>query len=413
MPGGSKAPPVQVSLFDDDAPLDRSVVTVLGNSKPADRAQATFHRLIRQIEAERARLEDWRAYLARYAQRVTSELEPPRKQLLRARGDLVRLLDAAYRQPGMVRGKHMRARLRSAIVEILEGLLAQQPDDELTALYDRYSDVPHAELNDLGMALAEDMIENMFGFRMEADHGATSMEELLELAQQRFMRDAAQGKSPHARAKPRSAAAEAKRAEAEKQVSQSVREVYRKLASALHPDRASADLSHARKTELMQRVNRAYEDGNLLELLNVQLEIEQIDAAHLANLSGARLAHFNQVLREQLQELQQESRAITQSFRDLVPHVGASLRPQHIDVALDAERAHLRAMLREAEADLERMQDPACLLAFLKDYAFDAEPSDAQELTMLDAMFGDEPPSPPRPPAKKPGKAKTGKARRR
>lgn len=53
MPGGGKAPPTQATLF-DDAPSDRAVVTVLGNSKPADRAQATFHRLIRQIEAERA-----------------------------------------------------------------------------------------------------------------------------------------------------------------------------------------------------------------------------------------------------------------------------------------------------------------------------------------------------------------------
>lgn len=351
---------------------------------------------------------------------MTSELEPPRNHLLRARGDFARLLDAAYRQPGMVRGKRMRATLRAAIVGIIEDLLAQQPDAELTALYDQYSDLPHAELNAMNIALAEDMIENMFGFRMEADHGATSMEELLELAQHKFMQDAAQGESPRTRSKARSASAEAKRAaaemkraEAEKQVSQSVREVYRKLASALHPDRASADLSHARKTELMQRVNRAYEDGNLLELLNVQLEIEQIDAAHLANLSGERLAHFNHVLREQLRELQQESRAITQPFRALVPHVGGSLRPQHIDVALDAELANLRQMLREAEADLERMREPAYLLAFLKDYEADAVPSDALEWAMLDAMFGDEPPSPPRRAAKKPGKAKTGKALKR
>jgi len=412
MPGSRQAPPTQATLFDDASP-ERAVVTVLGNSKPADRAQASFHRLIRQIEAERARLEDWRAYMVRYAQRISSELEPPRNQLLRARCDFARLLDAAYRQPGMVRGKRMRAKLRAAIVELIESLLAQQPDAELSALYDHYSDVPHAELNAMSIALAEDMIENMFGFRMEADHGATSMEELLELAKQKFSEEAARGKSPHARAKPRSAAAESKRAEAEKQVSQSVREVYRKLASALHPDRASADLSHARKTELMARVNRAYQDGNLLELLNVQLEIEQIDAAHLANLSGERLAHFNRVLRDQLQELQQELRAITQPFRALVPHVGTSMRPQHIDVALDAELANLREMLREAEVDLERMREPANLLAFLKDHEVDAVPSDALELAMLEEIFGDEPPSPRRRAAKSPGKAKTGKARKR
>ncbi len=48
------------------------------------------------------------------------------------------------------------------------------------------------------------------------------------------------------------------RREAEaQQATQSVREVYRKLASALHPDRETDERQREAKTALMQRVNQA------------------------------------------------------------------------------------------------------------------------------------------------------------
>lgn len=407
-----KRPPTQVPLF-DDAPRDGAVVTVLGGTKPADRAQASFHRLVRQIETERARLEEWRAYLARYAQRVSGELEPLYAQLRQARRAFVMQLDVAYQQPGRVRGKRQRSRLRAVIVDIIEGMLEQQADAELTALYDRYSDVPHAQLNALGMALAEDMIENMFGFRMDADHGAASMEELLDRAREQFEQNAAARQRSNPRAKKRSAAAEAKRAEAEKEVTQSVREVYRKLASALHPDRASTDLPHARKTELMQRVNRAYDDGNLLELLNIQLEIEQIDAAHLANLSAQRLAHYNRVLRDQLGELQQELRGIIQPFAGLVGCAISALRPRHVDVALDREIANMRLTLGEAEDDLELLRDdPGFLTVFLRGYQDDIPAPDAEDIALIDALFAQDMPQVQPGTAARPGGARRRKKKR-
>ena len=51
-------------------------------------------------------------------------------------------------------------------------------------------------------------------------------------------------------------------------MSQSIREVYRKLAGALHPDRESDPQERERKTALMQRVNQAYAKNNLLQLLD-------------------------------------------------------------------------------------------------------------------------------------------------
>src|SRR5690349_234103 len=79
-----------------------------------------------------------------------------------------------------------------------------------------------------------------------------------------------------------------------------LREIYRKLASAVHPDREADAERRAEKNELMQKINRAYATNDLLTLLEAQLRLEQIDPEHVTKLSGERLKHYNKLLSEQL-----------------------------------------------------------------------------------------------------------------
>jgi hypothetical protein len=160
--------------------------------------------------------------------------------------------------------------------------------------------------------------------------------------------------------------------------------VYRKLASTLHPDRASADFTPEQKNALMQRVNRAYDTGNLLELLNIQLEIEQIDAEHLANFSTERVAHFNHVLREQLAELKSELETLRAPYRMLVPYV-RNFMPVHVDMAMEAEMVRQKSDLRQLESDLADFQDPKQLIAALRDYETD---DGLDELAALGELMG-------------------------
>ena len=92
--------------------------------------------------------------------------------------------------------------------------------------------------------------------------------------------------------------------------SKSVQEVYRKLVAVLHPDREPDARERERKTELMQRVNRAYGKKDLLQLLELPLGNERIDPAHLSNIADSRLKYFNKILKEQLAELEQETHQI-------------------------------------------------------------------------------------------------------
>ena len=69
-----------------------------------------------------------------------------------------------------------------------------------------------------------------------------------------------------------------------------LRSIYRQLASALHPDREPDPVERERKSALMSQANAAYERGDLTALLQLQLQAEQVDEAHIAQMADDKLA---------------------------------------------------------------------------------------------------------------------------
>lgn len=172
-------------------------------------------------------------------------------------------------------------------------------------------------------------------------------------------------RAAHHRARQRKPSAQERQAQAAaQQASQSVRAVYRKLASALHPDREPDPAERARKTVLMQRANQAYADQQLLELLQLQLEIEHIDAAHLARASEERLQHYRHILSTQLQELQAE----VQSLRaQLLPWLPGPSKPSALRKLLHAHLQQLRQDSLYLQDTMRALQtDPQALKAWIK-----------------------------------------------
>ena len=160
---------------------------------------------------------------------------------------------------------------------------------------------------------------------------------------------------------------EAKQQAEDKQLSQSIRELYRKLASALHPDRETDPQERDRKTVLMQRVNQAYDKNNLLQLLELQLELEHIDQSALNNLSEDRLKHYNQILKDQLAELDLELDAVVGRFRaqfGLSPF--DTVNPSTILRDLAEEIVSFQYANRDLERELVVFDDVKTIKAWLK-----------------------------------------------
>ena len=369
----------QATLFDEPQERSLTVVEALAQTRPQDKQQAAFQRLIKQIHDLRLQLEEWQTYGLRYNQRVAEKLMPLYAGIRQKRIAMAHLLDEQFQSKNAIRGKRLRSKLQSMIVELTRDLIQEEHDEALVAIHDRHSALTLEEDSELDKAFSQGIIENIFGVRLDDDDTSANIEEMILKAQQkqaqakekRAAKRASRKSAKAAAADEKRAAAEEKRADAEKEVSLSVREVYRKLASALHPDRSGGDLTPERKTELMQRVNKAYDKGNLLELLNIQLEIEQIDADHLANLSAERMGHYIQVLREQHTELRAELDSVLAPYRGLVPF-NQKIQPVHVDMSIDGEVVRQTNDLRHLEADLLSFADPKQLAQALKDY----EPDD-------------------------------------
>lgn len=98
----------------------------------------------------------------------------------------------------------------------------------------------------------------------------------------------------------------------------SLRGLFKRLALALHPDRASDDEERDRRTEVMKEVTRAYDEGDLARL--VDLEIRWSARAPAASNDEhetrcVELAAVNRALRAQISMLERELRALRREVR--------------------------------------------------------------------------------------------------
>jgi hypothetical protein len=109
----------------------------------------------------------------------------------------------------------------------------------------------------------------------------------------------------------------------------------------------------------MQRVNQAHDGKDLLALFALQLEIEQVDAAHIARATAERAQHYNRVLADQLATLQAQIQAHENSFRmDWACDPYLRLDPRRLGALLEGEVAELRATIFEAQRELRLLDDP-------------------------------------------------------
>jgi hypothetical protein len=365
-------------LFDDQPSKRRSLVEVLAKSKPGNRAQQGFRKLVQQIERKRRELKEWQDYAHRYARRIAAEFEPLQAQIHEKQLEMAALIDEllSRRGQGQRLRKADRSSLKDLLMSLLDGLLAGGPPDEKAErLRKKYADPVSKEEERWNMELTESFLSDVFGVELDEDHGASSVEELLEQAhrkmKERAEEDAAAGASRRSNGRRGRGSSEGSAAppEQSREASPSLRAVFRKLVSVLHPDREPDPAEQARKNELMQRVNQAYEANDLLTLLGLQLEIEQIDAEHISSMTAERLAQYSQTLREQLADIEAELKATKAVYRSLMDGASGRVSVQMVDRKLTLELNNLRAALEELVDDLARFRDPKQLRTRLDEYA--------------------------------------------
>jgi hypothetical protein len=350
-----------------------SVSIVAQQDKPRlSKEQKAFNALIRSIERQRDVLREWEQVKAIFQKRYAEEFLPLDQRFSELQRKLVNALDQARSQRDLTRPE--KRLVSDLITSLIGSILEEGDDDDLKAIYNRHSrsdfDAERAAALDQMKLMAEVL------FDVDVEDDVKSPDELVQRLAETIIaersdeasRAAARQEARAAKRKksPKQLAAEARLQAEEAELSRSIREVYRKLVVALHPDREPDPQERRRKTELMQRVNVAYDQKNLLQLLELQLELEHIDQHDINNISADRLKHYNKILKEQLRELNQEIEEVQSSFRyglNIDPF--RPIAPKMVLRELGGDISELRRGIRELDRDLRVFADVRILKQWL------------------------------------------------
>ncbi len=344
------------------------------NQSPLSKGQKTFNTLIKQIEQRRARLAAWEAAIPTYRQKYAGELVPLVEALESLQTRMAYSLDRAIGLKGIT--KTERGKIAHLITSLARELLDGRDDAELKALFNKHSLTDYDSEEATALKDKQSAWEEMLGVKLGDDVDMDSPEDLLKRveahmkemqAQYEADRQAQEERLARRKKSAKQLAREAQKQAEEAQISQSIREVYRKLASALHPDREPDPVERDRKTKLMQRANLAYGNHDLLQLLELQLELEHIDQAALNSLSEGRLKHFNKILKEQLGELEQEILNIEGGFKAqfrIPPYF--DLPPSALINMLNCDITSVQLAIRGLEMYLLAVEDIKQFKALLK-----------------------------------------------
>ncbi|KVZ04172.1 J domain-containing protein [Burkholderia stagnalis] len=339
------------------------------------KGQKAFNALIKQIEKRRKRLSAWEHVMPAFQKRYVDELLPLERAWTELRTTMTFRLDEASERKGLTKAEQ---RTISTLIANLAGdLLDANADARLKAIYNRHGGTDYDVEMAAEFATMKAELEAMLGVELDDDLDMSAHDEVLQhvrakLEQERA-RDEANKRAREARRAERQKSAKQLAKESQQQaeqveLSQSIRDVYRKLASALHPDREPDPLERERKTSLMQRVNQAYDRNDLLKLLELQLELEHIDQHAINQISEDRLKHYNKILKEQVAELDQEIRHVESHLRfayGLSPYVEVS--PDTVLLNLAREIIRREQDIRGLKEEMPLFDDLGSLKRWLKE----------------------------------------------
>lgn len=335
---------------------------------PSTLEQQRFDFLIGQIDKARQARAEGEASILRFRQSYAEKLQPLRSSLTAVCRESVLALDLLLDQPDWTRSE--RTALRQMLCGTADVLLAANDDDvELKALFDKHSDIGFDAGKQDELQRVKAQAEQMTGLDLGDDEGIHSEDDLVQRMYEEMTAQeaAAQARQTAKEQRQRKSPAQKRREDEAQLAKQSLREIYRKLVSAVHPDREPDPVRRESKNSLMQKINLAYAANDLLTLFEAQLQIEQIDAGHISAISAQRLRQYNKLLAEQLARLKAAVTAIEDGFcMDHGLQPGSGLSPHKLDQVIRRQARLVRAELTQQKQFLLVLADKAALKRWLK-----------------------------------------------
>lgn len=338
----------------------------LGSAKQT-KGQKLFNKLLARLKAQRKELFRWQAFKQVYHDRLSGDYQPLARRLREQRIVTAKLLDQAMER------KALKKRERDMVWETLRGLLvvllADEEEAELIELHDKYAEVSFGDQRQQQMDLMRAAASKDFGVDVDGYAGAETPEDLATWIAEQARAAIAKEPEPEVEKTAKVAAREAREELVVEGGTRSVREVFRKLVSELHPDREIDSTERARKTVLMQTVNKAYKSGDLFTLLEMQRGLDHTGPEAYAELPEERFRHYNHVLETQSLRLRDELFALVSPFEIAIGDaLTRKITPDDVRRALEADIIEIKSVLRTVEIDQSHFNDLLRLKPSLKPY---------------------------------------------
>ncbi|GGN02767.1 molecular chaperone DnaJ [Dyadobacter beijingensis] len=348
---------------------DTAILHIPESEKPLNKKQKEFNLLSETIEALDRQLAELQHAYDEMLRRMPAELDPLVREYQGHRADIVNLWDRTYE------AEHFRKiyqdKLAHLITENAFDLIKNHGLADLKPVFNKYSpvniDVLLEEARNREMTRIKDpafLLESVNETEPEV-----AFHELSVADQQRI------------KAERREQRLDERIREAQQaKTTKSVRSVYMELVKTFHPDLETDESERTRKTETMQRITKAYQENNLLGLLKMQMELLNIHRAELENLNKNQLSYYNKLLRQQIEELDQQKTALQQRISAI-----CGLPYQHAN-SLVTVIARFNANINELKAEIKNIKKvykhwlvPSQLKAYLKPFQIPGQPAEDPE----------------------------------
>jgi hypothetical protein len=328
--------------------------------------QERFGFLLAEIERVRLAQSKLEALFLKFRRDHTEKLAPLRAGLTAACRDCVFALDRLLDQPGWSRLD--RAALEDMLRGTAEALLESgSADSDIKAIYDKHNQVSFDSLKEDELQRLKQHAEEM-GFDLGDADNIRSEEDLMQrMYEEISAREEAEELERASKQAKRKSAAQTRSEDNAKLAKQTLRDLYRKLASAVHPDRERDPVRREEKNLLMQKINQAYAANDLMGLLEAQLLIEQTHAAQIGKPGAAQLRKFNRLLAEQLAALKDKLKEMEVHFcMDLGLPAMTGVTAAKLDRCIREQARRMRAEVARQRQLLELLADKAAVKRWLK-----------------------------------------------
>jgi hypothetical protein len=377
----------QAALFDEPEPLAEpqgggpSAAAALrvqpATAKTLSPAAKAFNLALQKIEKLQAQIDELERTCLAHQAALAQSVQPLREQHRAAIQQLLGRL-CAHIDADSPLSKTQRTTLRDVVCGLAVTLMDQGVPD-MEALHDRYSPQTLAHKRKQEAEAMRARLDHLMGqftgedLNIESDvddpeamlHAALA--QLRAQAEQEAAQREARTQARKARQAKRAPSAQQQQAaQALQDADASLRQIYRQLASALHPDREPDPTERQRKNTLMGEANAAYERKDLVALLRLQLQAELVDPDHLERVSTERLQQLTLLLKQQSAALDKQRQQEQQRWMaQLGLPWGMPVQPAYLRQCLNAEVQTWKTEIRGVQADLQDVDALATLKPWL------------------------------------------------